>query len=135
MIIGKFSSASEDGYVGEIVTPTGSIGPVRIAPVAGKAIDYVVTEKRQHQGTAHQQIAQAVAAPSAIPIAPPKHPASPANAAAPPARADNRHRLPRTVKRRPQWCRRNALHLAGAWSRSYVEEALRLSALDQCKAE
>jgi len=52
MIIGKFSPADEDGYVGEIVTHTGLISPVRIAPVEGKGVDYVVTVSGYELGAA-----------------------------------------------------------------------------------
>lgn len=41
MIIGKFTPA-DDGYVGEIATPSGFISPVRIAPIEGKGVDFVV---------------------------------------------------------------------------------------------
>ena len=46
MIIGKFNSVEEGGYVGLIFSPCGLINPVRIAPVAGKGVDYVITDGR-----------------------------------------------------------------------------------------
>jgi uncharacterized protein (DUF736 family) len=43
MIIGTFSPADEDGFVGMILAPGGTISPVNIKPVTGKGIDYTVT--------------------------------------------------------------------------------------------
>jgi uncharacterized protein (DUF736 family) len=42
MIIGNFTFIDE-GYSGLILAPGGFINPVRIAPVAGKGVDYTVT--------------------------------------------------------------------------------------------
>ena len=48
MIIGKFTSVEDGGYVGLILAPGGLINPVRIAPVAGKGVDYVITVDGRH---------------------------------------------------------------------------------------
>ena len=42
MIIGNFTFIDE-GYSGLVLTPAGVINAVRIAPTAGKAIDYAIT--------------------------------------------------------------------------------------------
>jgi uncharacterized protein (DUF736 family) len=43
MIIGKFTTVEDGGYIGLILAPGGLINPVRIAPVEGKGVDYVIT--------------------------------------------------------------------------------------------
>ena len=42
MIIGTFTPV-DGGYCGMILAPAGVINPVRVAPVAGKGIDYSIT--------------------------------------------------------------------------------------------
>lgn len=48
MIIGKFATVEDGGYVGLILAPGGVINPVRIMPVEGKGVDYVLTVDGNH---------------------------------------------------------------------------------------
>jgi uncharacterized protein (DUF736 family) len=48
MIVGKFTSVEDGGYVGLILAPGGVINPVRVMPVAGKGVDYIITVDGHH---------------------------------------------------------------------------------------